>query len=254
MTTGAFIREARKRADLSQTELAERLGRPQSSVARWETGRRVPSLEVLRGVVAACGLELALGLAKADDSYDWPIDRQLALAPGERLEAMLGGTGFDPLAVLRALADAEAAYVLIGEVAAALRGCPLTLDRRVLALVPGGGATVDAALEHAGATRMSVEDEFGGVQTIAPWALADGSRVEVIGQPAGTHGYGDLRRDAGLLAAAPGLALPVASVADLARIAEASPRPVDRAWRPALRRLAERGTCAPSHLAHARRR
>jgi hypothetical protein len=35
-------------------------------------------------------------------------------------------------------------------------------------------------------------------------------------------------------------AMPVASVADLVRIADASPRPVDRAWRSALRTLAER--------------
>jgi transcriptional regulator with XRE-family HTH domain len=33
---------ARKRAGISQRELAERLGRPQATIARWEAGAREP--------------------------------------------------------------------------------------------------------------------------------------------------------------------------------------------------------------------
>src|SRR5207237_7945578 len=101
---------ARRRAGLSQADLADRLGRPQSSVARWEAGARTPSMEVVREVARACGLELTFGFARADDSYDWLIDRQLELAPAERLARMLGSTHFDPLSALQALDERRVAY------------------------------------------------------------------------------------------------------------------------------------------------
>jgi transcriptional regulator with XRE-family HTH domain len=241
MITPLVIREARKRAGLSQAELAERLGRPQSSVGRWETGRRTPSLEVVREVARACGLDLTYGLARADDSYDWLIDQQLALSPSERLARMHSGTG-DPISVLDVLQAATVDFVLVGEVAAALRGCPISLDRNVVSVVPRRGLddVLTGSLRSIGAVTLAVVDEFTGVHAVEPWVLADGATLEVVQVPAGTHGFDDLRRDAEPLAAG-GSARPlVASAADLARIADASPRPVDRAWRTALRTLAER--------------
>src|SRR2546423_9129066 len=73
------------RAGLSQRELALRLGKRQAEIARWERGHVVPSLERLREVVAACGLELTCGLAVADDSYDEQIVAGFSLPVGERL-------------------------------------------------------------------------------------------------------------------------------------------------------------------------
>lgn len=55
--TADLIVEARRRADLSQSELAERTGPAQASIARWERGD-APSLETVREVVEACGLDL----------------------------------------------------------------------------------------------------------------------------------------------------------------------------------------------------
>lgn len=243
MVSAMVIREARKRAGLSQAELAARLGRPQSSVARWEAGLRAPNLETVREVARACGLELTLGLPRADDSYDWLIDRQLELGPGERLRTMLRGVTFDPVAVLRSLHDRGVAHLLVGEVAAVLQGCPITLDRRVLAITPHPehAAAAADALRALGADAHETQDEFHGLHSLDLWTLPDQTSVELVRTPAGTHGFFDLRRDRQLLEL--GADLPMvsaASVADLARIAEASPRPVDRAWRTALRRLAER--------------
>ena len=243
MVTGTLIREARKRAGLSQAELAARLGRPQSSVGRWEAGLRTPSLEVVREVARACGLELRFGFARADDSYDWLIERQLELKPAERLRRMLDGVSFDPLPVLRAFHEWRVSYVLIGELAAVLHGCPLTLDRRLLAVAPRAAdkIRVAAGLRSLGAATDATGDEFHGLHTVEPWSLRDGSTIEIVPTPAGTHGFNDLRRDAQPFNLGTGLpAVPVASVADLARIAEASPRPVDQAWRTVLRTLAER--------------
>jgi transcriptional regulator with XRE-family HTH domain len=85
-----LLREARKRAGLSQRQLAARVGRPQSAIARWESGRVRPSLETLRDLVRACDLELTVGLAAADDSYVAHIDRMLRLTPAERVARAVG--------------------------------------------------------------------------------------------------------------------------------------------------------------------
>jgi transcriptional regulator with XRE-family HTH domain len=83
-----LIREARLRVGLTQAELGRRVGRPQSAIARWERGAVKPSLETVRDLVRACGLELKLGLANYDDSYLSLINGQLALPPAERVTRM----------------------------------------------------------------------------------------------------------------------------------------------------------------------
>lgn len=85
MLSADLLREARLRAGLTQSELAERAGRPQSTIARWESGRVKPSLESLRETIRACGLELGLTIANFDDSYVAFIERNLAVPPRERL-------------------------------------------------------------------------------------------------------------------------------------------------------------------------
>ena len=89
MTSADLLREARLRAGLTQAELGRAVGRPQSAIARWESGRVQPSLETLRDLVRACRLELTFGLANYDDSYVYEIERLLALEPAERIEDAL---------------------------------------------------------------------------------------------------------------------------------------------------------------------
>jgi transcriptional regulator with XRE-family HTH domain len=89
MVSADLIRQARRRAGLTQRELGERIRRPQSQIARWESGRVEPSLETLRRVVRACGLELTYRLANYDDSYVPYIERLLELSPEERIENAL---------------------------------------------------------------------------------------------------------------------------------------------------------------------
>ena len=85
MLSADLLKEARKRAGLTQAEFAERAGRPQSQISRWERGDVRPSLETLRDLVRACGLDVTYGLAAFDDSYDAFIHRLLGMAPAERL-------------------------------------------------------------------------------------------------------------------------------------------------------------------------
>jgi transcriptional regulator with XRE-family HTH domain len=86
MISADLLREARVRAGLTQAELGRRVKRSQSQIARWERGDVKPSLETLRELIRACGLELTFGLANYDDSYDEWIERYLALPVEERIE------------------------------------------------------------------------------------------------------------------------------------------------------------------------
>ena len=54
------VRRVRRRLDVSQRTLAARLGVSQSRVARWETGRTVPSADMLVQLARMAGLHLEL--------------------------------------------------------------------------------------------------------------------------------------------------------------------------------------------------
>ena len=60
---GALLREARRRAGLSQVELARRAGVTQSVVSAYESGGRQPSLPTLARLVNSSGFELDIGLS-----------------------------------------------------------------------------------------------------------------------------------------------------------------------------------------------
>lgn len=89
MTGGHLIAEARKRAGLTQAELARRLGTHQSVVARWETGRSRPDFDTVVRAVRAAGFDLDVSLVAADDHDLSLIRRELTLLPHQRLSAMV---------------------------------------------------------------------------------------------------------------------------------------------------------------------
>jgi transcriptional regulator with XRE-family HTH domain len=261
MLSATLIVEARRRAGLSQRELAFRLGKRQAEIARWERGHVVPSLERLREVVAACGLELAVGLAAADDSYTAAIIEALQLPAPERLARNLAAadrarraralaTGapasaaLDVLGVLEALADANVAYVLAGEIAEVMHGSPLLPTAGVITIVPRAGerAGLDTALHAMHAAPLSEPTERA-VDAPERWQLpVHGLELLIAPAPAGTHGYDDLRRDAITIDLARDVRVHAASMIDLVRIAEASTTEHDRARVPALRATLELAT------------
>jgi transcriptional regulator with XRE-family HTH domain len=91
MTGAQIIREARLKAGLTQTELAERLGRDRAQVARWETGGQEPSFENLQSVVEACGFALRIEIAEREETpaLDAELDASLPQAPQQRVQALL---------------------------------------------------------------------------------------------------------------------------------------------------------------------
>ena len=62
MNGAAVLTRVRKRAGLTQAELARRAGTSQPVISAYEHGRRDPSIETLRRLVRAAGAELELGI------------------------------------------------------------------------------------------------------------------------------------------------------------------------------------------------
>ncbi len=253
MISASLLVEARRRANLTQRELAARAGVRQQEIARYERGHVMPSLERLRQLIAACGLELTLGLARADSSYDEAITRALAIPPAQRLarglrdalavaasiDAHNTSTPPEAMSVLRTLERAVVRYVLIGELAEVLRGSPLLPISRTVTIVPRAGEhrTLGNAITT-GRGRMIPPTSSPIGDAVEHWHLdAFHAELVVVPAPAGTHGYQDLHRDATQLQIDDdGLSIMVASLVDLVRIGEASN---DRARMPALRRTLE---------------
>jgi transcriptional regulator with XRE-family HTH domain len=85
MKGGQVIREARRRAGLSQADLARRLGTTQSAIARLERGRSEPSFSKVAAAARACGIELVPRLVDVDDA-DWSVaSTNLALSVDGRV-------------------------------------------------------------------------------------------------------------------------------------------------------------------------
>jgi len=209
MRGGDYILMARRRAGLSQRELADRLGCRQATIARWERDDRHPSLTETRAAIRACGLDLAVNLVNEDRSW-WPqIAMALERPPAERLHALSPPGAPDLSPALEALAESNVPAVVIGEVAGALHGWPLVLSGNGTVEVCGERKTVGEQLLADGLTES--EDLF---------AMAAGQRISVIEHPPGTTGSRDLLRGAQTLDLPTG-SVQVASVLDLLRIADA---------------------------------
>jgi transcriptional regulator with XRE-family HTH domain len=209
------IRIARRRAGLSQQALADRLGSPQPTIARWETGVQQPTFAAVRDVARTCGLELTLGLAARDTSYGPQVIEQLGRSSAERVRRLSPAGSFDRVELMARLAAAGAQrMIVVGEVAGALHGWPLMLDGNVLELVPHPAAVheLEATLDQLGARPAGGSGE---------WRLADGGRAVVSAVPPGTTGFRDLHRDAGDMELTPGVSVSVASLVDLLRMADA---------------------------------
>jgi len=267
MVSAALLTQARRSAGLSQRALAARAGVAQQEITRYERGRVTPSLERLRALIAACGLELTFALARADDSYDAQIVAVLALAQSLRLEHALrdaqplrvaraqasgasAPTHADVLGVLRALDRVAVRYVLIGELAEVMHGSPLLPITSTVTIVARAGQrdSLSAAITASGGQpTASVATSL--IDAPARFTLGlDGVELVVAPAPAGTQGYEDLRRDATSVRIDEDLTVMVASLIDLVRVAEASE---DRARLPALRRTLELATATADASADA---
>ena len=162
---------------------------------------------------------------------------------------------FDPVAMLRALDAHRVEFLVVGGIAARLRGAPLLTqdvditpapDRANLERLAGALKDLEARLRTA-TEPDGVPFPFdpGLLEHAAVWTLiTKHGDLDLVVSPAGTAGYQDLIRDADELKVAtePDLAVQVASLADVIRSKEAAGREKDRAALPLLRRTLEETT------------
>ena len=200
---------ARRRAGLTQRQLAELLGLRQATIARWERGDRGVSVDDVELVAHACGLQLDAHLLVEDRSW-WPqIAMQLELDPLERVRRLTPPGTPDIAAALSKLAGAGAPELIIGDVAGALHGWPLVL----------GSPTIEVCgLVDAVGYRLR---QMGARRTRSGRHIVSGVSLVINEAPAGTGGEADLARNR-VAFETPAGNFDVAGLIDLLRIADAS--------------------------------
>ncbi len=238
MRSGEVIREARLLAGLSQEGLAERIGVPRQSVARWERGAVEPGFDTVRRLLRSCGFDVSLVRYEPDESAEVRLSGRAGADPAgaaarnarrpwqEILMARhRAQPRFDPYAILkRARAANASSYVIVGAFARVLVGADEIT--RGIDLTPSSTREnlrrLDLALEEINAHRPDGSEP--AVQTTdytrepVIELETDHGEVKIVPFPEGTRGYDDLRRAAERQPIGQGLRPSVASPGDLARM------------------------------------
>ena len=94
MALWRMVREARKRAGLTQWALSQRAGVAQSTVARIESGTRCPSTDMVERLVRAAGFEIRVALGEPDPQTTSILERNLQRTPRERLASAVRAARF----------------------------------------------------------------------------------------------------------------------------------------------------------------
>lgn len=84
-----MLRHARRRAGLTQRQLAEKAGIPQATIARIESGAADPRVETLDCLLEATGMGLEVMPRLGIGVDRTQFDPYLAMSPSERLAAGL---------------------------------------------------------------------------------------------------------------------------------------------------------------------
>lgn len=103
MNVGRTLRHARRRARLTQRQLAEAAGVPQSTVARIEAGTTMPRVDTFEHLLETCGMDIELSHKRGVGVDVTLIERRLRLTPEERLDRGIE----DAAAIEEAWADAR---------------------------------------------------------------------------------------------------------------------------------------------------
>ncbi|MEZ5175503.1 MAG: hypothetical protein R2823_04780 [Acidimicrobiia bacterium] len=156
---------------------------------------------------------------------------------------------FDPVALLEVLIDHDVQFIVIGGIAARLRGAPLLTqdiditpanDAQNLTQLADALTALEAKLRTAEAPEgLAFPIEPGFLQSVDSWTLTTiHGDLDLVFMPDGTTGYKDLVRsaDSTQIRTSPALFVMVASLADVIRSKQAAGRDKDRASLPLLRK------------------
>jgi transcriptional regulator with XRE-family HTH domain len=220
----------RARGDTPQADLAVRVGVARETIARWESGVQQPSLESLRAVVRAAGCELLVDLVPAHKTLVALVDQQLDIGPTNRLRDLMGADWTPCQSALRAAATTFDHTVLVGPVAAVIRGAPQRPtgpDIDLLAPAPAL-STVERRLHYENAERVQ-HSALGLEPHGSTWSI-NGAVITLRSEAPGTEDVGALRdRSPWVSMTAAGVpSLRVALVEDLYDLAQHASRNEDR--------------------------
>jgi transcriptional regulator with XRE-family HTH domain len=228
-----LVREARKRAGLTQAELAARAGTTQSAIARLERGRSSPSFARVLELIGACGLEVRLRLVQREANAPFAGDDPIGLDPQGRYDGAVSSAAGAADEVLRTLGSRGVRWVLIGGLAAALHGVPdiapglvvvAEESRRNLEALAAALEDLSARVRAPGGS-LPMEREAATIAGSRTWPLVTvAGDLDLDLRPPGTRGHADLAGDA-VAVTVSAVELRVASLADLVRIAEAADEP-----------------------------
>ena len=101
---GKNFREAREKADLSQTDIADHFGIKQSAVSKWETGETLPDARML----PTLALLVKSSIDKLFEGTNPEYDRvTLAVTARNKDQVGVGGPDADTRAFIQRIADLE---------------------------------------------------------------------------------------------------------------------------------------------------
>ena len=204
-TVGRTVRWARKRAGMTQHDLAQATGLPQPSIARIERGTVIPRTATLITILQATGHRLAaepIGPLVDREA----IRRQLTMSVPRRTRDFRGRP------ILRQLRRFNVPFVLIGELAEVSHGFPATVGRDVEVCV----ASTDVGRERLDQARDNL-------------SATDAKHLHVRASTAAGDDYDVLVRNAVNMLVVAGLRVRVAALEDLVRDRRARHTPEDEA-------------------------
>jgi transcriptional regulator with XRE-family HTH domain len=172
MNTSALVRDARRAAGITQSELADRAGTAQPAVAAYESGARTPSLSTLGRLLGACEHDVEL-LARPRVRRGAASLAELAATISEDLER---SSERDALRLLFGFADDFRGSSRAGRIALLTDEPPLTGDTRFDAALAGVAEFFAAEGALAAPTWVN-----GPTRFVEPWWF-------VASRPA-FHGY-----------------------------------------------------------------
>lgn len=233
-SVGKTVRWARKRAAMTQHDLARAVEMPQSSIARIEAGTVIPRTTTLLALLEATGHQLAAEPVEPSVP-DEAIRQRLALGVPARTWAALGRAAVkdsqtNPIRILRRLRLFGVPFVLIGDLAEAAHGSPIKVGREIEIC----HARTDVARSRLERTLEDLEAKSANGVELTTRA----GRLRLATEVATGDDYDLLARNAVKMHVDAGLLVPVASVYDLIRIRLARGGPEDRKAAAVLRAIA----------------
>jgi transcriptional regulator with XRE-family HTH domain len=211
---------------MTQHDLAQALGMPQSSIARIERGTVMPRTATLIALLEATGHQLAVEPIGPPADAD-AIHKRLRLSVPRRTMLALGKAAAkdrltSPVHILRRLRRFGVPFVLIGELAEVAYGSPIRVGRAV-------------EVCHAG-TETALERLGTALKDLAATGT-DAGQLNLVTETAAGDDYDILLRNAVRMYVDAGILVPVAALDDLIRIRRAGKTPDDRAAEATLRAI-----------------